>query len=376
MRYITAGEANGTALLCTVEDVPAGLRVAASSADADLERALVSYGRVCEIPPRARAEVLTGVRHGVTTGAPVVLRVLYDSGDAPESTDAVVPRLGTADMAGSLKIDTDDCRDVAAYAGEHELLCRVAASSLARELIASLGAEVHSYVAAIGSAMLREDDPTAQAASYEPLDIEMSEVRCPSPQVTRRMTAQIDKAREEGDTLGGIFRVVATGLPLGLGGTDATHNLASLVTAAVMGVPDVTGVELGCGFELARRRGSQYADVIDIERIEGFVRKANTLGGVEGGLTTGMPLVVSAAVRPGTGIAAHLASLNMEQLIPAHDPQPYRDVCTVAQRAVAAEGEVAFALANAYMDKFGHDSLSEIRTGVQSYLQRLKIAAR
>jgi chorismate synthase len=306
----------------------------------------------------------------------VVLRVLYDPGDVPESFDAVVPRSGTADMAGALKVDTDDCRDVALYAGEHELLCRVAASSLARELIASLGAEIHSYVAAIGTAALREDDPTAQAASYEPLDIETSEVRCPSPQVTRRMVAQIDKAREEGDTLGGIFRVVATGLPIGLGATDADHNLAAGVTAAVMGVPNVSGVELGCGFDLARQRGSQYADVIDVDKNEGFVRKANTLGGIEGGLTTGMPLVVSAAVRPGTGIAAHVASLNMEQLIPAHDPQPYRDVCTVPQLAVVAEGEMAFVLANAYMDKFGHDSLSEIRAGVQSYLQRLRIAAR
>ena len=294
-------------------------------------------------------------------------------GEAPaDLVREVTPRPGHADLVGALKTNTDDCRDVLERASARETAARVAAAGIARELLAALGVEVFSYVVSIGDVALDEGDPTAAALSYKPLDIELSEVRCPDADATERMKAAIDAARGTGESLGGTFRVVATGLVPGLGSyASGPDRLTSRIGAALFSIPAIKGVEFGLGFEAARRPGSQVHDPIALDRERGFVRESNNAGGLEGGMTTGMPLVVTAAMKPIPTLMKPLSTVNLDTLEPEQASKERSDVCAVPAAAVVAEGEVAFALANAYLEKFGGDSLADIKAAIKAYRKRL-----
>lgn len=389
MQYITAGESHGPELTAIVSGVPAGLVISEDQINADLARRQSGYGRGGrQTIERDRVIVTGGVRFGRTIGSPVSLTVrnrdwenwtdrMAAFGNPPADLKReVTPRPGHADLVGALRTNTDDCRNILERASARETAARVAASGIARELLAELGVEIVSYVTSVGDVRMYEDDPIAEAPTHRPLEIELSELRCPDPQATDKMKAAIDAARAAGESLGGTFRVVATGLVPGLGSyATGTERLTSRIGAALFSIPAIKGVEFGLGFEAARRPGSQVHDPIVLED-GAFGRASNNAGGLEGGMTTGMPLVVTAAMKPIPTLMTPLATVNLDTLEVEQASRERSDVCAVPAAAVVAEAEVAFALADAYTKAFGDTSIADIKASIRAYKQRLKTMAR
>ncbi len=390
MRYMTAGESHGPQLTAIVDGVPAGLRISEAAINADLARRQSGYGRGGrQLIEKDVVRILSGVRFGRTIGSPIALvvenrdwsnwadRMAAFANPPDDLQREVTPRPGHADLVGLLKTDTDDCRDVLERASARETAARVAAAGIARELLADLGVEVYSYVTSIGNAALRETDPMLQAADYKPLEIELSDVRCPNDAASDAMRGEIDKARELGESLGGTFRVVVRGLVPGLGGyASADERMTSRIAAALFSIPAIKGVEFGLGFQAARLPGSHVHDPIKLDPSLGFTRTSNNAGGLEGGMTTGLPLIVTCAMKPIPTLMTPLETVNLDTLEPALASKERSDVCAVPAAAVVAEGEVAFALANAYLEKFGHDSMTDIHANIEAYQRRLKTVAR
>ena len=390
MRYLTAGESHGSCLTAIVEGVPAGLKISESQINTDLARRQSGYGR----GGRQKIEhdvvqVVSGVRFGRTTGAPVALivrnrdwenweeRMAPFGGPPSDLKREVTPRPGHADLVGALKTDTDDCRNILERASARETAARVAAAGIAREFLADLGVEVFSYVTSIGDARFEEDDPLMHAPDYKPLAIETSEVRCPDEAATEAMKATIDRAKEAGESLGGTFRVVATGLVPGVGGyATAGDRLTSRIGGALFSIPAIKGVEFGLGFEAARRPGSRVHDPIELDPQAGFVRASNNAGGLEGGMTTGMPLIATVAMKPIPTLMTPLSTVNLDTLEAEEASKERSDTCAVPACAVVAESEVAFVLAEAYLEKFGRDAMVDIKAALRAYRQRLKTMAR
>lgn len=389
MRYITAGESHGPCLTAIVSGVPAGVPISADQINSDLARRQSGYGRGGrQAIERDQVQVTSGVRFGKTLGTPVTLTVANRDwqnwtdrmavfGEAPaDLAREVTPRPGHADLVGALKTNVDDCRNILERASARETAARVAAAGVAREFLAELGVEVYSYVTSIGDVRLPEDDPMAAAASYPLLDIETSEVRCPSAAASKAMMAAIDKAKKAGESLGGTFRVVATGLVPGLGGyASADERLTSQLGAALFSIPAIKGVEFGLGFEAACRPGSRVHDPIALDGGD-FVRTRNNAGGLEGGMTNGMPLVVTVAMKPIPTLMQPLGTVNLDTLQPEEASRERSDVCAVPAAAVVAEGEVAFVLANAYLAAFGSTCLADIKANLRQYKQRIRGFAR
>ena len=390
MQYMTAGESHGPQLTAIVDGVPAGLRISEESINADLARRQSGYGRGGrQLIEKDQVRIVSGVRFGRTIGSPITLVVenrdwanwtdrMAVFGDAPlDLHRETTPRPGHADLVGVLKINSDDCRDVLERASARETAARVAAAGIARELLADLGVDVFSYVTSIGQAALSEADPMLDAPDYKPLEIELSDVRCPNEAASDAMRAEIDKAREAGESLGGTFRVVARGIVPGLGGyATAGERMTSRIAAGLFSIPAIKGVEFGLGFQAAKLSGSHVHDEIKLEPSAGFTRASNNAGGLEGGMTTGMPLIVTCAMKPIPTLMNPLKTVDLDTLEPVEASKERSDVCAVPACAVVAEGEVAFALANAYLEKFGHDNMADIRASIAAYRERLKTVSR
>lgn len=385
MHYITAGESHGPELTAIVTGVPAGLSVSQSNLNSDLARRQAGYGR----GDRQRIEkdvafVTGGVRFGKTTGAPVCLKVVNRDwenwsarmaafGEAPEGYQReVTPRPGHADLVGVLRTNTDDCRNVLERSSARETAARVAAGAIAKELLGALGVEVLSYVTSIGGVCMEEEPDGA----VDPCKVEFSEVRCPDEIASARMMAAIDEAKEAGESLGGTFRVIATGLVPGLG-THATgsERLTSRLGAALFSIPAIKGVEFGIGFDAARRKGSEVHDEILLED-GAFARASNDAGGLEGGMTTGEPLVITAAMKPIPTLMRPLRTVNLDTLEPDDASRERSDVCAVPACAVVAESEVALVLADAYTKAFGDTSMADLRASLAAYRDRLATYSR
>ncbi len=389
MRYITAGESHGPELTAIVEGVPAGIAISLDHINSDLARRQSGYGRGGRQKIETdTAQVTSGVRFGRTLGTPITLVVKNDDWQnwsermaafcpPPEGlVREVTPRPGHADLVGALKTNTDDCRNILERASARETAARVAAAGIAKEFLAELGVEVYSYVTSIGDAFMPEIDALGSAASYSPLDIELSEVRCPDEAASKAMIAAIDKAKKQGESLGGTFRVVATGLLPGLGGyAAASERMTSRLGGALFSIPAIKGVEFGLGFEASRRVGSRVHDPIVLRAGE-FTRASNNAGGLEGGMTTGLPLVITAAMKPIPTLMTPLKTVNLDTLEEEEASKERSDTCAVPAAAVVAEGEVAFVLANAYLEAFGCTNLTDIRASIKAYKQRLKTMSR
>lgn len=390
MEYITAGESHGPVLTAIVSGVPAGLAISEKAINSDLARRQSGYGRGGrQAIEKDKVSVTSGVRFGHTIGSPVTLSVANRDwsnwtermsvfGEPPQDlVREVTPRPGHADLLGVLKNDMDDCRNILERSSARETTMRVAAAGIAREFLAELGVEIYSYVVSIGDEIMEEEDPMAAATTYTPLDIEMSEVRCPSSEASERMMDAIDKAKDAGDTLGGVFRVVVTGLLPAVGGYETpTDRLTSKLGGALFSIPAIKGVEFGIGFETTRRPGSQVHDEILLDEAEGFVRASNNAGGLEGGMTTGMPLVITVGMKPIATLTTPLNTVNLDTLEVAEAAKERSDTCAVPAAAVVAESEVAMVLADAYLKKFGCDNMTDIKQNIASYKERIKTMSR
>lgn len=390
MEYITAGESHGPQLSVIVSGVPAGLAISEKGINADLARRQSGYGRGGrQAIEKDTVQITSGVRFGMTLGSPIALTVVNRDwqnwtdrmavfGDVPQDlVREVTPRPGHADLLGILKNDFDDCRNVLERSSARETTMRVAAAGIAREFLAEVGVEIYSYVTSIGSASMQERNPMQDALYYSPLDIEMSEVRCPDEAASQRMMDAIDAAKAKGDSLGGTYRIVVTGLLPTLGGYETpSKRLTSRLGAALFSIPAMKGVEFGLGFEAARRPGSKVHDEIILDEKNGFVRKTNNAGGLEGGMTTGMPLIITVAMKPIPTLTIPLNTVNLDTLELAEASKERSDACAVPAAAVVGESEVALVLANAYLEKFGSDNMTDIKANIASFKERIKTMSR
>jgi chorismate synthase len=399
LRFLTAGESHGPCLTAIVEGLPAGLKVDGGAINRDLARRQGGYGRGGRMKiERDRAEILGGVIAGRTTGAPVALRIenrdwanwrdRWAAGDGSTVSEATlakvlprlsVPRPGHADYAGMVKYGLDDARPVLERASARETAARVAVGALAKLLLAAFGIRVGSVVIGIGSVV-------AAVPALPPEELwalaEASDVRCPDEEAAGRMRAAIDAAREAGDSLGGVFVVVATGVPVGLGShVHWDRRLDARLAAAVTSIPAIKGVEIGPAFENARRPGTQVHDEFEqisesaSQRISEsanrhigsgtpfplVMRTSNRAGGIEGGMSNGQPIVVRAAMKPIPTTVTPLRSVDLATGEPAATQYQRSDVCAVPAASVVGEAMVAWVLADALVEKRGGDSLAEMR---------------
>lgn len=382
-RFTTAGESHGKGLLALVEGVPAGLPLDASAVDRDLARRMQGYGRGARMKiEQDTVEFLAGVRAGETLGSPIAMLIRNrdwehwadimapEAGAGPRRRAVTRPRPGHADLAGVLKYDRTDARDILERASARETAARVAAGAVARRLLEELGVEVGSHVVSLGGVRA---GPPAQLPTPLNQASDASAVRVLDPAAEARMIARIDQAREAGDTLGGEVEVVARGHPVGLGShVSWDRKLDGRLAAQLMSIPAVKGVEIGLGFEAARRPGSVVHDPIHPAGPDpsagGFRRPTNNAGGLEGGMTTGEPLVVRVAMKPIATLMAPLASVDLLTGRAAAAQSERSDVTAVPAMGVIAEALVAMVLADAVLEKFGGDSLAELRRNYAAYL--------
>ncbi len=373
LRILTAGETHGPALTVVVEGLPAGLLVERAAIDADLRRRQGGYGRGGRMKIESDSvEILGGIRHGRTLGSPVSLLIRNKDHEnwkdvmspdpqpdaARERRALKRPRPGHADLAGSLKFLTDDLRNVLERASARETAARVAGGALAKALLAELGIAIRSHVLQIGSAALPD-----QTLPWDALDeVEMSPVRCADTAVAARMVEAIDQAKRAGDTLGGVFEVIARGVPPGLGSfAQWDLRLDGRIAQALMSIPAVKAVSIGRGFASGVTPGSAFHDEILHEPARGFVRSTNRAGGLEGGVSNGEEVRAQAAVKPIPTLLMPLRSVDMKTKEPQSASVERSDTCVVPAAGVVGEAMLAIVLAGASLEKFGGDSIGELR---------------
>jgi chorismate synthase len=374
LRYLTAGESHGKAILAILEGMPANLKLSASDIDKELARRQAGYGRGGRMAiEKDKVEILSGVRLGKTLGSPIAMMV--ENKDY-ENWKKIMPveeiknifqepvtklRPGHADLTGTLKYNQQDIRNILERASARSTVGLVAAGAAVKKLLAEFHILIFSHVVQIGK-VKAEAKGSLSAGQFEKLKgaAEASELRCADPAAEGLMEKAIDNAGKEGDSIGGVFEVVVIGAPVGLGShVHPDRRLSGKLAQAVMSVQSVKGVEIGLGFEAASHPGSKAHDEIFFENEE-FVRHTNNAGGLEGGITNGMPIVLRAAVKPAATIAKPLNSVDLvtKEAVKAHVERA--DVCHVPSAGVIAEAAAAIEIANAFLEKFGGDSLEEI----------------
>ena len=388
LRYLTAGESHGRELTAIIEGMPAGLAVASGDIDRELARRQSGYGRGARMKIETdRAEITSGVRHGKTLGSPIALVVknrdwenwteIMSPEAAPAAADRAVtrPRPGHADLTGGLKYGHRDLRNVLERSSARETTMRVAAGSIARRLLDEFGIGVYSWVTEIGG--VKGEIAGAPGALFR--SAEGSQVRCPDSAASKAMMERIDRAKAAGDSLGGAFEVVLTGVPPGLGSfVHWDRKLDARLAFALMSIQAIKGAEVGMGFAVASAPGSEVHDEIFYSRKgtsarfwprrPGFSRKTNNAGGIEGGMSNGEPIVLRAAMKPIPTLYKPLRSVDIDTKKPFKASVERSDTCAVPAAAVIAEAVVAFEVAGAFIEKFGGDSISEIERNYMGYL--------
>jgi chorismate synthase len=393
LRWLTAGESHGRALVAIIEGVPADVQVATADIAAALARRRAGYGRGARMKfEQDEVEITAGVRHGRTLGGPVAIRVgntewpKWETVMSPDPVDPVRlaglaraapltrPRPGHADLVGMQKYGHDDARPVLERSSARETAARVALGEVARQFLRqALGVEIVSHVIAIGQVTAAEGSiPVPGDADRTDAD----PVRCLDPATSEKMVAEIDAARQDGDTLGGVVEVAAYGLPPGLGShVHWDRKLDARLAGALMSIHAIKGVEIGDGFETAARRGSAAHDEIEPAGRygQGVRRRTNRSGGIEGGISTGELLRVRAAMKPISTVPRALDTVDVSTGEPAKAINQRSDVTAVPAAGVVAEAMVALVLADAAAEKFGGDSLAETQRNLRGYLDSLVI---
>jgi chorismate synthase len=384
-RFLTAGESHGQALTAVIDGVPAGLALGEADINVDLARRQRGYGRGGRMKiERDQVHIVSGVRWGFTLGSPITLQIANRDWENWQATMSVAPpepgapqkevtrpRPGHADLAGAMKYGHRDIRNVLERSSARETTARVAVAGVAKRLLAEFGITILSHVTEIGSVRIPEtlDLPWAEVQRRA----EASEVRCADPETEAAIITAIDDAKAKGDTLGGVFEVVALGCPVGLGSyAQWDRRLDGRLAQAFCSIQAIKGCELGLGFEAARRPGSAVHDEILFDPAGGFRRSSNNAGGLEGGVTNGQPVIVHAAMKPLSTLRTPLRSVDLATKEAVEAVVERSDVCAVPAAGIVGEAMMAIVLANAFLEKFGGDSLEETRRNYAAYQEGLK----
>ena len=383
LRFLTAGESHGELLMGIIEGLPAGLLIRVTDIDRDLSRRQAGYGRGNRMKiEKDSVKIYTGVRWGKTLGSPIGLMIRnkdWENWRDKMSPDPMFlnsaapvtrPRPGHADLAGALKYGTTDVRNILERSSARETAMRVAVGSVAKRLLEEFGIEVMSHVLSI-------DGVFAKVSKTSPKEIkkraEASELRCSDPEAEKRMMRRIDAAKAAGDSLGGVFEIIVTGAPAGLGShTHWDRKLDGKLAAALMSIQAIKGVEVGAGFGTANRPGSLVHDEIYWSKKDGFYRKTNMAGGIEGGISNGEIITLRAAMKPIPTLMKPLRSADLVSKNPFKASVERSDVCAVPAAGVVAEAAVAYELAAAMIEKFGGDSIDEMKRNYHGYDKHLK----
>jgi chorismate synthase len=383
LRVLTAGESHGRGLVALIEGMPAGVPVSAKEIAHELERRRHGHGRSGRQKLEAdRFEIVSGVRHGRTLGSPVAItienaewetkfaRLMAVEGEPDPDERLTRPRPGHADLAGTQKYGFDDVRNVLERASARETAARVAAAAVCKAFLAELGVSVLSHVVRIGRVATPASVRPPSPGDLEAIDA--SDVRCRDEATSARMVEEIDRARRERDTLGGVFEVLAYGCPPGLGSyVQFDRKLDARLALGVMSIQSVKGVEIGDGFASAARRGTKAHDEI-VRRGGRFARATGRAGGIEGGMSTGEPIRLRAAMKPISTIPRPLATVDLATGEQDVAITQRTDVCAVPAGGVVGEAAVAVVLADAMLEKFGGDSLSETHRNLDAYLATVR----
>ncbi|MGB9792965.1 MAG: chorismate synthase [Thermacetogeniaceae bacterium] len=392
LRFLTAGESHGVALTAIIEGFPAGVPVDKQAIDEHLKRRQMSFGRGERmVIERDEVELLAGIRNGLTLGSPIALLIRNRDWEnwrdvmAAEAQEidpvraaekrVTRPRPGHADLAGVLKYRQADIRNILERASARETAARVAVGAVAQLLLKQLDCMVFSHVVQIGSVFCGDREIGPESYSIVAEAARNSPVSCADKEKSDEMIQEIERAKESGDTLGGVFEIVCLGLPPGLGShVHWDRRLDARLAAALMSIPSVKGVEIGVGFRGAFLRGSEYHDQIFYEEGRGFYRATNRAGGLEGGMTNGEPLVIRVAVKPIPTLRKPLPSVDFLTKQVSTAAVERSDVCVVPAAAVVGEAMAAWVVAGAVLEKFGNDTLEEIRSRWLEYWEYLSRA--
>lgn len=394
IRFLTAGESHGKALVGIIEGIPSGLALSSDDIDRELKRRQVGYGRGGRMKIESdHAEIISGVRWGQTIGSPIALLIENKDwknwkeimSDAPVSLQEkpdirfmpiTRPRPGHADLAGAIKYNHKDIRNVLERSSARETAIRVGLGAIAKKFLSEFRIFIGSFVTQIGSIKTEVSGINLNETELRSLfeKAEDSPTRCPDNEVTDRMIRLIDDAIKRGDSLGGIFEIFVTGLPIGLGSyIQWDKRLNSRISQALMGIQAIKAVEIGLGFEMALRFGSEVMDEIFYKKDEGFFyRNTNKAGGIEGGMSNGMPLIIRVAMKPIPTLKKPLRSVDILTKEPFEAAYERSDICAVPSASVISEAMTAIVIADAFLEKFGGDSIEETRRNYKQYLQYLR----
>ena len=394
IKFVTSGESHGPALIGIIEGLPSGLVISSEEIDRDLRRRQGGYGRGTRMKIETdHAVILSGVRWGRTIGSPISLMIEnrdwknWSEGMSPDLADegsikpVTKPRPGHADLAGVLKYDQKDARNILERSSARETAMRVGLGAIAKKFLSDFGITTGSYVIQIGS---RQSAVSSLKLTTEQLtkifsEAEKSPVRCPDAGASKEMTALINSAIKEGNSLGGIFEVFITGVPVGLGShVQWDRKLDARLAQAVMSIQAIKGTEIGLGFEIGRKPGSDVMDEIFYRKAKSkghgaqFYRKTNNAGGIEGGMSNGMPVIIRAAMKPIPTLRRPLMSVDIITKKPFEAAYERSDTCAVPAAAVVAEAMSALIIADAFLEKFGGDSMREVKRNFDSYMKYLR----
>lgn len=378
LRFLTGGESHGLALVTVIDGIPSNLRLTADSIDSELARRQIGYGRGGRMQiEKDKIDIVSGVRGGLTLGSPISLiisnkdwpnwtEIMDVEAEIPADAKLTKPRPGHADLAGLIKYGFGDIRNVLERASARETAARVAVGAVAKRLLDEFDISVGSAVFSIGD--IRSERVIDNVE--DSLAADSSSVRCLDEEATKAMMAAIDEAGAKGETLGGVFEVAVFGLPIGLGSyAQWDRRLDGALARALMSIPAIKGVEIGDGFDLATRLGSQAHDEISYSKDRGFFRSTNRSGGLEAGLTNGSPVRLRAAMKPIPTLGKPLMTVDIKTKEPAEALAERSDVCAVPAASVVGEAVVAIEIASAFLTKFGGDSLEETRRNHAAYLK-------
>jgi chorismate synthase len=382
LRFLTSGESHGRGLIALLEGIPAGLALSSDMIDGDLKRRQGGYGRGGRMKiEQDRALFISGVRWGKTVGSPISILIenrdwanwqqgmSHDGAHGGSIPPVTQPRPGHADLAGVMKYGHTDIRNILERSSARETAARVAAGAVAKSFLSEFGIAVGSYVIRIGSVAVQDTTEANRPALCAAA--EGSPVRCPDKDASGKMVELIDTAAEKGDTLGGVFRIIVSGAPAGLGShIQWDKKLNARLMTAIASIQAIKGVEIGIGFEAAARFGSEVMDEIFYGE-QGFYRKSNNAGGIEGGISNGMPIVVTAAMKPIPTLKKPLRSADIVSHRAIEAAYERSDTCAVPAASVVGEAMAALCIADSMLEKFGGDSIDEVRRNFSGFVDGL-----